>query len=145
MGVKASLYKNRGERYFRANWASKHASKQTRWFTSEFSHLSGRSADRFQDLRRQFGRVLTCKQSNRCNHWFNSLVGLGGPTQKNLWNGNRRRRSTLAVWLDDPSFGDDFRPKNCLFGFRCQMNADIKWKLGFAIGLFAFINAKSTI
>ena len=42
-------------------------------------------------------------------------------------------------------FDDDFRPKNCLFGLRCQTNADIKWKLGVAIGLFDFIIAKSTI
>ena len=50
---------------------------------------------------------------------------------------NRRRKSVI--------FGDDFRPKNCLNGLRCQTNGDIKWKLGVVIGLFTFIIAKSTI
>ena len=42
-------------------------------------------------------------------------------------------------------FGDDFRLKNWLFGLCCQMNDDIMWKLGVAVGLFPFIIAESTI
>ena len=48
---------------------------------------------------------------------------------------NRRRRGEI--------FGDDFRPKNWLFGLSCQTNNEIKWKLGVAVGSFAFIIAKS--
>ena len=44
----------------------------------EWSQLPSRSVDGFQDLTRQFARVLTCKQSNR---YDTSLVGLGGPTR----------------------------------------------------------------
>ena len=75
------LKEYRGERWFRVNWAAKHASK------SSLCLFCGR----IPGLPRQFGRVLTCKQSNRCRI---SLVGLGG----RWWNGNRRR-STLTVWL----------------------------------------------
>ena len=93
------LKEYRGEKWFHANWAAKHASKQTWRFTSEV--ISGCSVDRFQDPPRQFWRVLTCKQSSRYNI---SLTWLGGPTLiKNLWNGNKKC-STFTVWLNYPEF-----------------------------------------
>ena len=47
---------------------------------------------------------------------------------------NRRRKSLI--------FGDDFRPKKCLFGVHCQTNGDYKVKIGRCNWFVCFHNYK---
>ena len=61
----------------------------------ERSCLSGRPVGGFQDLPRQFGRILTSKERNRCN---NLPVDLAGSTLiKNA--GNRGRLCCMPLTL----------------------------------------------
>ena len=66
--------------------------------TQEWTCLSGRSADRFRELPRPFGLVLSGKRFNR---WNVSLVALGGSIENSEMN---RVSCWWHVWITQSSF-----------------------------------------